>query len=243
MVGGFEFKDLTSFLPKTITQIYGEAASGKTNLCLIATVETVCSGRKAIFIDTEGSFSIQRFSQIAGQDATEFLKRIILAEPADFDEQKIAINKLEDLMAENDIGLIVVDSLVSFYRLEMGSTEDPYLTNRELSKQLSKLLKIAKKYKIPVVVTNQVYKKFSKDGDGGEVIPVGRDVLKYWSKVIIKLSKGPLYRTATLIRHKFRPEGQSIHFRITQKGIEKVARIPNSAPVLKNKAGRRGIGK
>jgi len=220
MVGGFGLKDLTSFLPKTITQIYGEAASGKTNLCIIAAVETVRAGRKVIFIDTEGSFSTQRFKQIAGTDSAELLKSIIVAEPVDFDEQKIAINKLEDLMADNDVGLIIVDSLVSLYRLEMGSTEDPYATNRELSKQLSKLMKIAKKHKIPIVVTNQVYTKFSKDGSDGEIVPVGRDVLKYWSKVIIHVSKELPYRSALLIRHNFKAEGQKIRFKITHGGIE-----------------------
>jgi len=220
MVGGFGIKDLTSFLPKTITQIYGEAASGKTNLCLIAAVETARTGKKVIFIDTEGSFSTQRFKQIAGKDANELLKSIIVAEPVDFDEQKIAINKLDDLMAENDVGLIVVDSLVSLYRLEMGSSENPYATNRELSKQLSRLMKIAKKHKIPIVVTNQVYSKFSKDGGESEVVPVGRDILKYWSKVIMHLSKELPYRSALLIRHNFKAEGQKLRFKITQGGIK-----------------------
>jgi len=220
MVGDWDIKELTSFLPGTITQIYGEAASGKTNLCLIAAANTARTGKKVVFIDTESSFSYERFKQIASKDSAEFLKRIIVAEPADFDEQKIAINKLDDLAAQNDIGLVVVDSLVSLYRLEMGTAEEAQITNRELSKQLAKLMKVAKKYKIPVVITNQVYATFSRDGAETKIVPVGRDVLKYWTKVVIQLAKEGSYRVATIVRHNFRPEGAQIKFRITQEGIK-----------------------
>jgi DNA repair protein RadB len=220
MAGGFTFSELTEFLPKTITQLYGEAASGKSNLCIIAAASIARKGKKVIFIDTEGSFSAERFKQIAGSDSTELLKNIILAEPADFDEQKIAINKIQDLMADNDVGLIVVDSLVSLYRLEMSSAEDAYAVNRELSKQLSKLMKASKKYKIPILVTNQVYSSFSRNPDDAKrVVPVGRDILKYWTKVIINLRKDGQYRIAELIRHKFKPEGSKLRFKISANGI------------------------
>jgi DNA repair protein RadB len=232
MVGEFEFEELTSFLPKTVTQIYGEAASGKSNLCMIAAAEVAKSGKDVIFIDTEGSFSLERFKQIAGKDATELLKRVSLAEPSDFDEQKIAINKIADIMGEKKVGLVVVDSLVSLYRLEMGSTEDAYATNRELSKQLAKLMKIAKKYSVPIVVTNQVYSTFSKDGKKGKITPVGRDVLKYWTKVVIRLAKDGDSRIAEIIRHKFKGEGCTIRFKITQRGIKNEGIACDSAEEL-----------
>jgi DNA repair protein RadB len=228
----FAFSELTEFQPKTITQIYGEAASGKSNLCLIAAAKVAKQGRKVIFIDTEGSFSAERFKQIS--DEPELLKNIIVADPSDFDEQKIAINKLPDLMSEQDVGLIVVDSLVSLYRLEMSSSEDAYATNRELSKQLAKLMKLAKKYKIPIVITNQVYSKFSKKGEDSKLVPVGRDVLKYWTKIVIHLKKDGPNRTAELIRHKFKCEGCEINFRITQAGIEEINKHENGSKGIAN---------
>lgn len=220
MVDEWGVKELVSFLPGTITQIYGEAASGKTNLCLIAAAAIARAGKKVVFIDTEGSFSAQRFKQIAGADAAELLKNVVIAEPGDFDEQKIAVNKVADLAAQGEVGLVVVDSLVSLYRLEMGTSEEAYSTNREMSKQLAKLMKIAKKHKIPVAITNQVYATFSRDGAEAKIVPVGRDVLKYWTKVVIQLSKDGPYRVATIIRHNFRPEGACIRFKITQEGIQ-----------------------
>jgi DNA repair protein RadB len=54
--GGFE--------SGTVTQLYGEAGSGKTNICLQVAVECARKGKKIIFIDSEG-FSPERFLQIA----------------------------------------------------------------------------------------------------------------------------------------------------------------------------------
>jgi DNA repair protein RadB len=225
MAGGLEIRDLTEFLPKTITQVYGEAASGKTNLCLIATTEAARAGKKVVYIDTEGSFSVERFKQIAGKDAPELLKLIIIAEPADFDEQKIAINKLDDLMAQGGVGLVVVDSLVSLYRLEM-SDESAQAANKELSRQLAKLMRVAKKYEVPIVVTNQVYSAFKGDDS---VAPIGRDVLKYWTKNVIQLSKSGPSRLATVVRHQHKPEGIQARFRIVEGGIKHESLADNSS--------------
>lgn len=224
----FEFSDLTEPITKTITQIYGEAASGKSNICLICAINAAKTGKDVIFIDTEGSFSTQRFKQIAGDCSSDLLKKIVIAEPADFDEQKIAINKIEDLISGRDVGLIIVDSLVSLYRLEMGDSSEAYSINRELSRQLSKLMKLAKKNNLAVIVTNQVYSSFSKSERDSNVVPVGRDVLKYWTKVIIELRKEGTYRVAESIRHKFKPEGGKIRFRIVQTGIQNESSADNS---------------
>ncbi|MCK5723178.1 MAG: PhoH family protein, partial [Gammaproteobacteria bacterium] len=43
--GGFE--------TGVVTQIFGEAGSGKTNICIQLAVECVKRGKKVIFIDTE----------------------------------------------------------------------------------------------------------------------------------------------------------------------------------------------
>jgi len=57
-----------------ITNIYGPAGSGKTNIALAATIIT--SGeKKVIYMDTEGSFSLERFRQLGGNEVNP---------PADF---------------------------------------------------------------------------------------------------------------------------------------------------------------
>ena len=220
--GAFSIDDLKVFLPKTITQLYGPAASGKTNICLLAAVEEAKKGNKVVFIDTEGSFSKERITQLAGNDLKTVLSNIILAEPNDFDEQKIAINKLEELAGEGKASLIIIDSLVSLYRLEMGGG-DAYALNREMGKLLAKLVKIGKKYNIPILVSNQVYSSFEKGDAESKITPVGRDLLRYWTKVIIALRKDESCRVAVLERHKFKKEGGSVSFTINNHGIHATA--------------------
>ena len=52
---------------RTITQISGGPASGKSTLCTVAAVSCLRAGGWGLFIDSEG-FSIERFRQVAGSD-------------------------------------------------------------------------------------------------------------------------------------------------------------------------------
>ncbi len=199
-------------LPRNITHIYGEPGSGKTNLALMATVNASSLG-KVIYIDPEGGFSVERLKQISGNKINEVLKNLMLIEPTDFDEQKIAIKKLSDIVPQVKASLIVVDSIAVLYRLE----EDKDI--KELGRQLAQLLRIARKYDIPILITNQVYTNI----DTGRIVPVGSDIVKYWAKVIIELERSNDSRFAIIHKHKFLPEGMELEFRIVESGIEVLA--------------------
>ena len=58
---------------RTITQIYGEPASGKSTLCMLAAVFCLREGHPVVYIDSEG-FSIERFRQIAGEGESEIVR-------------------------------------------------------------------------------------------------------------------------------------------------------------------------
>ncbi len=196
-----------------ITNVYGEAGSGKTNFCIQAAVSCVREGGKAVFIDTEGGFSAERFLQM--HDDEDTLEQIIMQEPTTFEEQKEIFSELPRIVAEELPNLIVVDSLVSLYRLNLdGDTAQEI--NRELSTQFSTLSKLAREHNIPVIVTNQVYSQF--DSDENEM--VGRDIPAYWSKTLLELEKvrnGK--RRATVQKHRSRPEGITTDFFITQESL------------------------
>src|SRR3989339_2029399 len=87
--------DLNKFLfggyeTDIITTIYGQAGSGKTNLCMLAAVSQAKKANKVIYIDTEGGFSVERFKQLAGESYKETLKNILLLKPTKFNEQEQA---------------------------------------------------------------------------------------------------------------------------------------------------------
>ncbi|RLI84912.1 MAG: DNA repair and recombination protein RadB [Candidatus Altiarchaeales archaeon] len=196
---------------RCITHIYGSPGSGKTNIALMATANAVKNG-KVIYIDSEGSFSVERLRQISGEKIDEVLKNLMLIEPVEFDEQNVAIKKLNEIVPKSNASLVIVDSIAVFYRLE----EDKDI--RDLGRQLSQLLRIARRYDIPVLITNQVY----TDIDTGRIVPVGGDVVRYWAKIIIELKKIENFRIAILKKHKFLPENLKLEFRITDNGIEAI---------------------
>ncbi|WP_394325900.1 ATPase domain-containing protein [Methanosarcina horonobensis] len=83
-----------------VTQVFGAAGTGKTNICIQLAVECVKQGQKVIFIDTEG-LSPVRFKQIAGENAKEIARSIIIYEPLSFEEQYSAVREVERIAGEN----------------------------------------------------------------------------------------------------------------------------------------------
>jgi DNA repair protein RadB len=206
--GGYE-KDI-------ITTIYGPSGSGKTNLCMMCAIDVVKNGKKVIFIDTEGGFSISRLKQLT-QKSQEVLESILFLKPTNFKEQKQAFENLKD-QANEKIGLIIIDTISMLYRLELGKGEDSYNINRELGQQLAYLAEIVRKKGIPVLLTSQVYANFE---DKNRVNLVGGDVLKYTSKCLIELQKAHSNkRKAVLRKHRSMAEGKEAIFEIIDAGIK-----------------------
>lgn len=197
-----------------ITNVYGESGVGKSNICIQAAASQLKRGGKVAFVDTEGSFSSERYLQI--YDDEDSLERLTLLQPYSFQEQKEKIRQLPDLVEAEDVHLIIVDSLVSLYRLQLNG-DDAEGVNQELSSQLSLLSRLAREHEIPVLITAQVYTQF----DSGELQMVGRDVPRFWSKAIILLQKiGEGERSAALEKHRSRPEMASAKFWITEQGLK-----------------------
>ena len=200
-----------------ITTIYGPSGSGKTNLCLIAATKIAESGKKVIFLDTEGGIAVERIKQLSSKYG-EILPRMIFFNPVNFAEQSEIFETLRDLVNERT-GLIVVDSISMLYRLELGKREEVYEVNAALGRQIAYLVEIARRKKIPVLITNQVYSDFE---DKDAVKMVGGDLLKYGSKCLIELKRFNNSRGLILRKHRSLPEGKSIKFMIVNNGIEEV---------------------
>jgi len=198
-----------------ITTIYGPAGSGKTTLGMLCAVGIARQNKKVVYVDSEGGFSVERLKQIA-PDYENILKKFIFLRPITFNGQKRAFEKLKDLV-RSPIGLIIVDTIAMLYRLELGTSEKVYETNRELGKQISFLTQIARKEKIPVLVMNQVYSDFeNKD----KVNMVGGDLMKYGSKCLIELQiTQKNNRKAIIKKHRSISENKYILFKPVQGGI------------------------
>jgi len=213
-----------------ITMIAGPPASGKTNFVLLTACSIARKGRKVIFIDTEGGFSVERVKQVVGKEnLEEILKNIFILNPTCFEEQKeIFMNLLKRVKKEN-ISLIIVDGMAMLYRLELGeaqkSKDDNKIreVNREVAKQMRILSEISRKQNMPILITNQVYHEFLSEeewrkGVKPEANIVGGDLFKYWSKTIIELKNDRGKRKAILLKHRSIPK-KELSFEIVNKGI------------------------
>jgi DNA repair protein RadB len=199
-----------------LTEFYGEGGAGKTNICLQLTRNCVLEGKKPIFIDTEG-VSFERLEQICGDKYSKINSEILFFSPFSLLDQEQMVNEAIKLVEKSkSIGLIVLDSGTVFYRMSLGSDNEQE-QRQNLSRQIILLLANARKFDLPVVVTNQVYQDIEND----TIAPIGGHILYHNAKAIIKLEKvTDNVRAATLVKHRSIAEGLNCEFKITDNGIE-----------------------
>jgi DNA repair protein RadB len=197
-----------------ITLFFGEAGSGKTNICLQIASLVAASGKKVIYIDTEG-VSLERLKQIAGDQYEDVMKNILFFEPQSFDEQEKFVDKAVKLAESSlEVGVMILDSATIHYRLTRNDEEKGI--RKSLSPQLAKLLAAARTKDIPVILTSQVYTDIEK----GTFEPLGGHVLLHNAKAIIRLDKiGTSSRRAVIIKHRHLEEGRKADFKLTKDGV------------------------
>jgi DNA repair protein RadB len=208
-----------------LTELFGEAGSGKTNVCLQLARNMALAGKKTVYIDTEG-VSLERLQQMSGEHYLRVRENLLFFEPYSLREQEAVIDKTVRLASgATDIGLVIVDSATLHYRIALG-TGDDVGGRRALGAQLHTLIGLARKRDIPVVITNQVTTNLDTD----ELEPLGGSIVRHLSKAVVRLDKtGIGRRRATIVKHRAVQENASCEFRITTRGL---AGLAEDAPPL-----------
>ncbi len=205
--------------PGDVMLIYGEAETGKTSLAIQCAVNAVRIGGKVIFVDSDGTFSPNRLAQIAGEDLNEVAPQITLVKPTTFQEQALAIDRLETYLTPQ-VCLIVVDTVTSLYRAELSeSKEKTFKLNRELGSQLADIAQLARTRKVAALVTSQVRNVFVQDF--ASVEPVGTRVLLFWADSVLSLRPADRRSTvkAVLEKHAGKAGRVNCYFSIEKSGI------------------------
>lgn len=218
---------LSGYEGGVLTTLYGPSGTGKTTVCLQASIATIRAGKKVIYVDTEGGFSTIRFQQLLQEPMAPVLEKIFLLKPMSFSDQIKTIGRLKDLVNDS-IGIVVVDSISMLYRAEIAKQEGVKSVNSELGLQLFYLNTLARKFMIPVLMTSQVYADFEEKD---KVKMVGGDILKYGSKCLIEIEKYKTLRKATVMKHRFIPEYKSVLFEIKENGFMGVELPVQQVPV------------
>jgi len=161
-------------------------------------------------------------AQHLGLDPEEVAKNIIFAEAYTSDHQMFLVDNADKVVKENNIRLIIVDSLTSHFRSEYLGREMLAERQQKLNKHLHKLIRLARAFNAVAVVTNQVMAK-PDVFFGDSVHPVGGHIVAHTSHTRIYLRKsarGPV-RIARLVSSPYLPEGERV-FKITENGIEDI---------------------
>ncbi len=228
-------KELDSLLgggieTQSITEVYGKMASGKTQWCFQLSVmvqlplEEGGLNGKVVYIDTESSFRPERIVQIAkakGLDPKEALQNIFVAKAYNADHQMLLVDKAVDIIKENNVRLLIVDSLTAQFRAEYIGRGLLAERQQKLNKHMHQLMRIAEMYNLAVLVTNQVMER-PDILFGDPTAPVGGNVVGHASKtrIYLRQSKGDK-RIARLVDSPYLPDGEAL-YRITENGIEDV---------------------
>lgn len=232
---------------KEVTEIGGVPGIGKTQLGIQLAVNVQIPADyggldgKAVYIDTEGSFMVERALQIAEASVldmsqynellrkesracqikiqpTDILEKIYYFRICSYTEQIALINYLDKFISEHkDVKIVVIDSVTFHFRQDF---EDLALRTRLLGGMALKLMNLGKKYNLAVVIFNQVTTKCTEGsfqlslalGDSWSHSCTNRVIL-YWNgdERNAYIDKSPSLRSA------------SASFSVTSKGIRNSA--------------------
>ncbi|KAL6120678.1 hypothetical protein NUSPORA_02553 [Nucleospora cyclopteri] len=182
----------------SITEAFGEFRTGKTQLAMTLCVACQLEeGKKAVYIDTEGTFRPERISEIAARfemDPEIALENIIIARPFNTEQQEELLDNLQQVFADdpNAYRLLVIDSIISLFRTDYVGRGELGERQQKLNLLLAKLTRVADEHNIAVFITNQM---MSDPGNTMSFVsdpkkPIGGHVLAHASTTRIYLRKG-----------------------------------------------------
>src|SRR5712692_9935451 len=170
---------------QTITEVYGEYGVGKSILCHQLALNVQLPVDKggldggALYLDTEQTFRpewIVRMAKTAGLEPTDVAQRIIYSEAYNSDHQILLLEKADQIIKDNNIRVIIIDSLTSHFRSEYIGREMLAERQQRLNNHMHRLIRLARGFNAVAVVTNQVMSRpdqffaNSVDAVGGHIV-------------------------------------------------------------------------
>lgn len=185
----------------SITEIFGEFRTGKTQLCL--TLAVTCqlpidhggAEGKCMYIDTEGTFRPERLLAVGeryGLSGSDVLDNVACARAYNTDHQTQLLINASAMMAESRYSLLIVDSATALYRTDYSGRGELSARQMHLARFLRMLLRLADEFGVAVVITNQVVAQV----DGGAMFaadpkkPIGGNIMAHASTTRLYLRKG-----------------------------------------------------
>jgi len=217
--GGFE--------ARTLTEVYGKTASGKSQLSHLMCVRALLEDKnaKSIYIDSESTFREDRIKDMAianGLKPEDALNRIYVARAFNVDHQILLIEEIEKMLQEdNNYKLLVIDSLTSHFRSEYIGMGMLARRQQSLNKHLHLLLKLADIYNIVIILTNQIQSDPSVFY-GNPDKPIGGNILSHSVTSIISLRPAKASTWVAKLEDSPNLPKNDCSYLITKNGFEDV---------------------
>ena len=211
----------------TLVELYGRPASGKTQMAMHITINARLDekhgglGTKVFYIDTERGFSPARIVEMCrfrGLNSKTIMDGILYVSAGSTHELLVAAEKALDLIRDEGVGLVIVDSLLSPFRLEFQGIKELVLRQQAV-KELMRILKRACDKDAIVFLTNQVVGRVGRDVEAEKYKPAGGFVLGHIPNLVLLIRR--LRGNRRLIRvvdSSYLEEGEAI-FAIDKAGI------------------------
>jgi len=162
-------------------------------------------------------------AKTAGLEPTDVAQRIIYSEAYNSDHQILLLEKADQIIKDNNIRLIIIDSLTSHFRSEYIGREMLAERQQRLNNHMHRLIRLARGFNAVAIVTNQVMAK-PDQFFANSVDAVGGHIVAHTSHTRVFLRRaanGPI-RIARLVSSPYLPEGERI-FKVTEGGIVDVS--------------------
>ena len=137
-----------------IVDIFGGNGTGKTQLLLQLSINSIKNGGRVLYLDTTGGFRPERILEIQKQSNKQinFLEQITVSRITNTSEQIKSIKNFES----NNFSLIVIDNVTDLFSYEYKRDESIFEKNSLFIKYMRELSKFAITKKIPIIVTNMI---------------------------------------------------------------------------------------
>lgn len=214
----------------SITEIFGEFRTGKTQLChtLCVTAQlprSVGGGEgRAMYIDTEGTFRparLQSISEKYGLDPAQVLENVTYARAYTSDHQLELLKHAGALMMENKYSVLIVDSATALYRTDFNGRGELSVRQIHLGQFLRGLLRLADEFQVAVVISNQVVASVDSSAmfAADPKKPIGGNIMAHASTTRLYFRKGRgNNRICKIYDSPCLPESEAM-FSITDQGI------------------------
>ena len=194
-----------------MTEIFGRSNSGKTQLAMQAALLAARSGRKSLYVATEGSFrpeTVESRAEARGWDPRGLLEEMVYVRSDTISEQMEAVRRMGARPATSLCSLVIIDTLTRNFSVELPGRSNLSTRQGALNVHLSEMARDAYLNGRAYLLTNRV--TFGAVHD----VSIGGKTVEQLVHASVRLD-----RVGTSVRATLVPGGESTVANLGPRGV------------------------